>query len=185
MTTTAFLMIPETLCQVDNISNTVKNLLVRLERHINLKTGQCNPRINTLARELGVNEKTIDRTLAKLRKFGLVSSRKGQRGCSYLIAPREQWVSILQGHSVPTEPVPAGTECPCTQGQNVPADPPHPLSEDKQGKRGRSGREAAAAAAPHFQNFSTPTHRSGGYSRKPPAMSPTLIAYYERYGRQA
>jgi hypothetical protein len=84
----AFFKITEALAENKTLSSTAKLVLARLARHYNPKTGQCDPKVTTLARELGRHPNTIQDAIARLRQLGWIETHKGQRGLSFAI-PRE------------------------------------------------------------------------------------------------
>jgi DNA-binding transcriptional MocR family regulator len=92
----AFFKITEALAENKTLSSTTKLVLARLIRHCNLQTGQCNPKIATLARELGLSKITIQRTVARLRTLGWIQTRRGQRGLCF---------AILSDHLDTSEPI--------------------------------------------------------------------------------
>jgi len=96
MKSRSFLIVYRFLLQSTVLSNTAKLLLCLLQDHCNKQTGQCNPRIQTLAGELGVSRSTIDRGLRRLRELGLIQILWGQRASRYQIAPPGEWSEILK-----------------------------------------------------------------------------------------
>ena len=48
-------------------------IYVAIKRHLNQKTGQCNPSYKTLARKLGIDRGTVIRYVKKLKAFNLIS----------------------------------------------------------------------------------------------------------------
>jgi DNA-binding transcriptional MocR family regulator len=54
-------------------------LMSRLADHFNCKTGQCNPGFDTLAREMGVTERTVRRAIKELEPDGWIKSKRGGR----------------------------------------------------------------------------------------------------------
>lgn len=125
----ASFILPRAVAQLAGLSSTCKLVLAYLADCRNHKTGQCNPRVKTIARHLAVGEKTVDRALAKLYRCGLVRRHKGQRGNSFDVAPRAGWAKILRGQNDPAETIPAGSKWPCARGQNDPAEAPVSLYE--------------------------------------------------------
>jgi DNA-binding MarR family transcriptional regulator len=81
----AFFKIPESLARDKTLKSTAKLVLARLARHANPETGRCDPRVTTLADELGRHRNTIQRAIGRLRKLGLIETHKGQRGLSFAI----------------------------------------------------------------------------------------------------
>jgi hypothetical protein len=69
--------------------------LVLLDDHRNVETGRCNPKIETLARELAVSTRSIDRSLDELRDAGFIQSKWGQRSSQYRVASKSRWQKIL------------------------------------------------------------------------------------------
>ena len=106
------------------ISKTTALLLMQLEDHRNKRTGQCNPKIATLAREIGVCERTIDSALGQLRSLGLLLCRKGQRGSTYEVAARAEWAEILRRKNLR-----------CARRKNCAAEPAHPYMNLTNGTR--------------------------------------------------
>lgn len=80
-----FLIIPDSLLQRKDISTSAKLVLCRLARYVNRETGQCNPKIGTLAEALGLTFWETQRALGQLRKLGFLSWKKGRGGSCYQI----------------------------------------------------------------------------------------------------
>jgi hypothetical protein len=76
------------------LSATTKLVLAVLEDHRNRATGQCNPRVTTIAEELGIGEATVKRSLGMLKHAGLISVKRG-RSNSYEVAARQEWPGKL------------------------------------------------------------------------------------------
>ncbi len=91
-----FVMIPLSLLRAPRVSLTAKLVLPLLEDHWNRKTGQCNPGIDTLAKELAVSDRTIDRSITELSRLGLIKITWKQRTSHYDVAPRTRWAGILK-----------------------------------------------------------------------------------------
>jgi hypothetical protein len=98
-----FFMIPKWLCATEKLSLAAKVLLVILDDHRNRKTGQCNPRIRTLAKESHTPRRTVQRALADLCRLGLIQITWAQRESNYRIAPRSEWSKILMRQIGATE----------------------------------------------------------------------------------
>jgi len=79
---------------VDRLSHTTQTVLSWLLWHRNSKTGQCNPRVETLAKESGCSLATVTRALRQLRISGILRITRGQRGSSYEITDPENWVTV-------------------------------------------------------------------------------------------
>ena len=74
-----------------------RDVLARLHWHRNGRTGQCNPRIATMAEELGMNERSTKYAISWLRRFGFLSGHtRGRYRDSYLLAPEEQWTDLAE-----------------------------------------------------------------------------------------
>ena len=117
---TSFVKLPTSLLRSRGLSHTAKDVLLLLADHEHRVTGQCNPRIDTLAAELGRCYKTVTRALAELRAIGLVDVAWGQRGSSYQVAARAGWDRILIGQKCPNRKILIGQKCPNTLGQKCP-----------------------------------------------------------------
>lgn len=116
-----FVMVPKFLFRAE-LSLTAKCLLVILADHRNPKTGQCNPKIETLTNELRVTRAGIKRALTELRKHRLIETVKGQRSNSYRVTPMAQWRKILPAHIEPAEN-PAGSLGASAPAHIEPAEP--------------------------------------------------------------
>jgi hypothetical protein len=91
-----FIILPRSLLRSARISLPAKNLLALLADYQNRETGQCNPGIATLARDLALSVRTINRLLAELSRLGLIQIVWRQRGSHYEVAPRTRWPEILK-----------------------------------------------------------------------------------------
>lgn len=80
-----FLIIPDSLLQRKDISTSAKLVLCRLVRYCNPETGQCNPKITTLADALGLTFWEAQRALGQLRKRGFLSWTKSRGASCYQI----------------------------------------------------------------------------------------------------
>lgn len=89
-------IVPKSLLEDPHISLHAKMLLALLDDYRNKITGQCNPRVGRLAANLKVCERTVYRALAELRKWGLVVIERCRYTCHYLIAARDQWLTLLR-----------------------------------------------------------------------------------------
>lgn len=134
----------ETLFATD-LSGAARLVLQALLWHRNRKTGQCNPRHETLARELGFCRRTICSAVAELRIKNRVSTRKTQRGCLY---------EMRENCTAETDPAVQSVRR--TLRENCTAEPPaslyEPLELNVSGKPAAadacSGVVSAAASAP-------------------------------------
>jgi DNA-binding MarR family transcriptional regulator len=81
----SFFKITEKLAGNNDLTSTAKLVLAKLASRANPQTGLCNPKIDTLARELGRHPHTIQRTVTRLRKLGWIQTRKGQRGLYFAV----------------------------------------------------------------------------------------------------
>ena len=70
--TETFVQVPLSLLDAQGICQTAKIVYQRLMSHLNRKTGQCNPKFRTLAKELGLSYSTIQRAIKALRNNGLI-----------------------------------------------------------------------------------------------------------------
>lgn len=66
-----------------------------LRDHQNSETGQCNPKIETLAREAAVSRRTIERALAELRKTTIIQAQRSRGFNRYVIADATRWPELL------------------------------------------------------------------------------------------
>jgi hypothetical protein len=55
------------------LTPTQKNILTRLALHLNIKTGRCDPSVETLAAGAGVVERTVQTALARAEKLGIIN----------------------------------------------------------------------------------------------------------------
>jgi DNA-binding transcriptional MocR family regulator len=86
MARNAVLIVAKELLANKRLSMTAKLLLAVLQDHRNNRTGQCNPKRQTLAGELGVSMETITRALKELRLAGFIRAKQAQRTNSYEIS---------------------------------------------------------------------------------------------------
>jgi hypothetical protein len=75
-------MIPQALLRRD-ITPTATKVYFALRSYVNRKTGQCNPRYATIARRIGLSERTVCRALRELRLAGWIGVRRGHWGSNY------------------------------------------------------------------------------------------------------
>ena len=75
-----------------------------LTRHFNHRTGLCNPSYNTLARETGMNRKTVIEYVKRLKDYGLIKIEavwdgKGDRSSNHyrIINPSTLALSLQAG----------------------------------------------------------------------------------------
>jgi DNA-binding transcriptional regulator YhcF (GntR family) len=59
------------------LTPTQKNVLTRLALHHNVKTGRCDPSVETLAAGAGVAKRTVQNTLARAEAIGLIKRALG------------------------------------------------------------------------------------------------------------
>ena len=86
-----FLKISSALLQ-PGVPFSVQSVLTQLVWHRNKRTGQCNPRIGTLATELHLSRRTVCHALAWLKQSGILAGRdSGCRNDSYTILPEREW----------------------------------------------------------------------------------------------
>jgi DNA-binding transcriptional regulator YhcF (GntR family) len=73
------------------LTATQKNVLARLALHLNIKTGRCDPSVETLAKGAGVAERTVQTALSRAEALGIIERAIGggrARTTSYaLVAP--------------------------------------------------------------------------------------------------
>jgi len=205
----AFFKVTEILAKDKTLKSTPKLLLARLVRHYNPQTHQCDPKVTTLADELGCGERAIKRAIARLRELGWIETHKGQRGLSFGIPSfampiREIPVAgretpeyapgnpvFLRGRNGPAEN-PAGSKRPRTRGRNGPAETPASLYEESQLIRNvqdaaavrlctiaPSGPSAAAASFPRNKSQNTNTNTLAR------ALADQLIAAHPQPGLPA
>jgi biotin operon repressor len=135
-----------------DLSSSSRLVLQALMWHRNHRTGQCNPRWATLARELGVCRNTVWRALKELRAKGWVVSHRGQRGCSFEVRSKPE---PLKSQNQTSEANPEVPNWGCGKSQNGTSDAPASLYEPLELKQSAepaaadscSDVEAAASAA--------------------------------------
>lgn len=139
------LIVAKDLIANKGLSMTARLLFGFLLDHRNKKTGQCNPRRQTLARELGIDNgrdqgrRRISRALAELRAAGFVTSKQGQHANFYdfrvdtLVNPEH-----VQGGQMRQPPL----------DRFVNPGPPYPLYEPIQLEQCVRARSAPPAAPP-------------------------------------
>jgi Helix-turn-helix domain len=76
---------------VNYLPSVVKDVLGWLYWHRNRVTGQCNPKHETLAHEIGCSVRTIQRSIRMLKDGAFVRAIKGRRGCQFEIGPTDEW----------------------------------------------------------------------------------------------
>ena len=76
--TSVYVLTPVSLLDAQGIGPAAKLVYQRLMAHLNRKTGQCNPRLATLAKELDVSESTVKRAVKTLREAGAIRTQKGR-----------------------------------------------------------------------------------------------------------
>jgi len=76
---------------VNRLSKNTQTILSWLLWHRNSKTGQCNPRIETLAKECNCSVATVNRALRQLRQAGIIETDRSYRASSYRITEEERW----------------------------------------------------------------------------------------------
>jgi hypothetical protein len=103
MSADPFFMVSKSLTRSKRISRTAKLLLAVLVDHRNSETKKCNPKLATLAEELGTSRRTVQRATAELCHLGLLQITRGQRQSNYSIPPRSEWSEILKRHTDATE----------------------------------------------------------------------------------
>jgi Helix-turn-helix domain len=59
--------------------DTMFRTAMALTLHFNCKTGQCNPRRETLAEEIGLSERQVGRAIADLEAAGWLMRKRGGR----------------------------------------------------------------------------------------------------------
>ena len=154
------LRIPRSLLTASQLSMTARMVYAQLLDHRNRKTGQCNPKQDTLAAELGVSVDTVQRAISKLRAAGLIQTAKGRRGCSYTFPE-----------------FPATAKARSTTPQKRGAGPPYPLYEPIE-----VNLRASRGFPSQDKNLST---RHPGAVRKPPGTEQVLAIYYAKQRRRA
>lgn len=145
------LIISKDLLTDKSISVKARLLLAQLLDHRNKKTGQCNPRRKTLAKELGLSMRTLVRALNELRAAQLIRSKQGQHTAFYEIQECQNGTPQA-GSGVPNW---HSQEC-----QNGTPEPAYPLTEPYQG-------EYARASAKRSPNAPAPPSE-----QSPPDLSP-------------
>jgi hypothetical protein len=112
----SFLVVSKEIAADKRISATEKLLLAQLLDHRNKRTGQCNPKQERLAQELGIGLATVKRGLSALRKLGFIAIKRTQTCCNYeiQIAQNERSDSSKVGGQI---------------AQNELLDAPYPLYE--------------------------------------------------------
>jgi hypothetical protein len=141
------------------LTTAAKNLLALLEFHRNRETGRCNPRIRTMAAELGVSPATVKRGLRELRWVKLITITWEQRSSNYTVAPVTEWLKILKHQNDPSrtrlkdQNDPSGnsegSKLSFSLDQNDPSDHPHLLlnrNTSEQAGQQQAGRLAELAA---------------------------------------
>lgn len=71
-----------------------KMVLICLAQHYNVKTGQCNPSQQRIAKKTGLSLRTVNDAIRALKKLGLINAdRRWTLQCSFLCSIREICVS--------------------------------------------------------------------------------------------
>jgi DNA-binding transcriptional MocR family regulator len=157
----SFLIISKEILADKRISVTAKLLLAQLIDHRNKQTGQCNPKRQTLARELGVSVPTIQRALSELIKAEFIRSTK---------RPRTNFYEFLSDQIDPAEPR-VGSNRSGMSDQIDPAGPPVSFNELYIRGRTRAGAFSGNGAASAKRAFPLPF-------LKKTAQSEVLVRYY-------
>jgi Helix-turn-helix domain len=176
------LVVPKFLAADHTISRIASLVLALLDDYRNKQTGQCNPRVSRLARDLGVCPRTIQRGLAELRRWGLIAVQFCRSFNQYVVAAREEWGKLLaqariRGRSGPVEkppdpaPAPKRTEgeqnsgfstdsamtnCHPCHDKNVTPEPPHLLLNLLNEPTYQETGDPAAARSVHHAAAATP-----------------------------
>lgn len=92
-----FIKISSSLLRAD-LPHSVKYVLAALDLHRNRQTGQCNPSVSRLSRQLGLSVRSVKYAIVWLRQVGVIAGR--QQGKSqnewYQIAPEERWRELIE-----------------------------------------------------------------------------------------
>jgi DNA-binding transcriptional MocR family regulator len=164
----SFLIISKEILADKRISVTAKLLLAQLIDHRNKQTGQCNPKRQTLARELGVSVPTIQRALSELIKVEFIRSKKRSRTNFY---------EFLSDQIDPAEPR-VGSNRSGMSDQIDPAGPP--VSFNELYIRGTTrAREASGNGAGSAKRAFAPPIK-----RKKTLGEQALELYYEQHPEQ-
>lgn len=152
MTRNAFLIISKELAADKRITVTARLLFAQLADHCNKSTGQCNPWVATLAKELGLGRCTIMRGLKRLQAAGFLVVKRTQRGNQYEFPKSQSETSQVSNRDFPK----SHSETP--RG-------PHPLYEPYIREQNVSAPKRAAAS-PSAEIFSNAAPGPLGVPRK-------------------
>jgi hypothetical protein len=136
--------------------------------------GFCYPATETLAADLGVTEKSIDRWLAALESHRLVchEKRAGHRSNTYYFL----WHGIFEGTTLSRQRKPKKAKCPFVKGHKTPFEGTQnrfdgtTLSQESLNLRISPLNQAGAVAAPEFVEESAPESETRGAVPACPAM---------------
>jgi DNA-binding transcriptional MocR family regulator len=165
MERSSFLIVSKTILTDKRIPATARLLLAQLWDHRNKRTGQCNPKQATLARELGLSMATIERAIATLKRVGLITIKRAQTCCFY-----ELQIPQSEG----SDPSNRGVQIPQSEGSA----PAYPLYEPYLKEP-----SVRAAARTRFPSKNKPYKTAPPPARKS-AQSETLEAYYRELRRK-
>ena len=125
-----YVTFPHWLIRSGALSSAEKVLLFVLESHRHLKTKRCDPKIETLAREIRISSRTVKRALARLHDLGLIEIAWGQRSSRYQLAPRPEWRNLLKGQNGPSGKNPVRSNLALHVRSNLAHQtPPHLITE--------------------------------------------------------
>jgi hypothetical protein len=81
------------------LNGNTKRVLAKLYNYWNADTGQCNPRVETLAAALKLDAATIKRSLSTLRSARIISNKRGRRRVNwYTIEPPQEWPRLMEAY---------------------------------------------------------------------------------------
>lgn len=175
--TELYVRVPRSLWRATNISAMAKDLLALLDDYRNTRTGRCDPKITTLAKDLGTSLRTLKRSLAELARLGLIKIVRRRRSSNqYDVAPRVEWETILKCQNGTSKTASLKCQNDTTdRGQNGTSRAPHlfnepnnsfnlasaPAAASKNNDRVRQPKPTVKAASAAQNSSSQNEHKNG------------------------
>jgi len=144
-----------------------------LKKFADYQTGECYPKIETVAAMMGTHRATVDRGLSELSKFGLIQKRSGRdegRPNEYLIPDPQGLAEMPKGFSTSAKGglapvlIPNKEELePLNENQLTLTPPASELKDSKAKKSGDPRHEIFKKMLCNFYVYLNPEHKASGY----------------------